>query len=179
MHRYFFFVICSFFLFACERNLVGPSSGPELHIVKATQLDHPLTRVVFVDDHNGWALCDSGGVYHTSDGGDSWQFQPVNSESRFMDICFVNAQSGWICGYNKAVFHTTDAGQTWQDQSVPSAADSTFQHVEFINEHDGWLFTAWGYIYRTHDGGDHWNMINKMQRSGIGYFRMWGENGMA
>ena len=41
--------------------------------------DSPLRAVRFVDRHEGWAVGDSGCVWHTIDGGKTWERQPTGT----------------------------------------------------------------------------------------------------
>jgi photosystem II stability/assembly factor-like uncharacterized protein len=177
MIKYIIIVLCCLCVISCEHNLNGPSWAA-LNIADLIQLDHSLQRIVISDAHNGWALTDSSGVYHTINGGANWTLQSVGAGTRLMDMSFVNSTSGWMCGFDATLWRTRDSGQTWQRLTINQPSDSVFQHVEFTDEQRGWLITAWGTVYRTVDGGLSWSLSSSERRPGISFFRMWGSHGV-
>jgi photosystem II stability/assembly factor-like uncharacterized protein len=78
------------------------------------------TYLSFVDTLNGWVVqrtCISGGteIWHTSDGGSSWDLQFIYSPPFYFDpreIFFVNSLNGWVIGENGIVLHTSTGGVT-------------------------------------------------------------------
>ncbi len=170
--------ICVFVL-SCTRNMTGPDAGPALDIRSIVQLDHPLRKIFFIDSQHGWAMCDSGGVYRTSNGGGTWDYVAVGAETKLLDFDFVNSSLGWMCGFDATMLHTADGGRTWTRHVVADAVDSIFQHVDFINERDGWMFTSWGDVYGTTNGGGRWELLSQLQVGGLFFVKMWGQQGIA
>lgn len=177
MMRWIILLLCCSCIITCERNLIGPSSTA-LNVVDAIQLDHSLSKIVFIDADKGWVLADGGGVYRTVDGGKNWIWHSLDRGTRLMDMSFVTSTCGWICGFDMTLCRTRDGGQTWERQVIPQPTDSVFQHIEFTDEQRGWLITAWGSVYRTVDGGASWRLTSDDHRPGINFFRMWGAHGV-
>lgn len=77
----------------------------------------------FVSDSEGWVVNLHGGIYHTDDGGQSWDLQFDGSEQeenvRFRSVGFVDSQVGWAGSLTrgKVLYETTDGGTTWTDIS--------------------------------------------------------------
>lgn len=73
-------VCCS--LVAVARGMVARAETPAVVVSdvpvtvgQTMQNDASLADVVFVDRATGWAVGDRGVIWHTSDGGRSWQLQ--------------------------------------------------------------------------------------------------------
>jgi len=106
------------------------------------------------------ALCawagGEGGIFATTDGGETWQRQYSSSDAVVNGLSFSDSTHGWAAGSDGLLLSTTDGGVTWQDrslgeQSAPYAwlvgvACVDAQHVWVVGEH----------TYATSDGGDSW-----------------------
>jgi photosystem II stability/assembly factor-like uncharacterized protein len=76
------------------------------------------TYISFVDTLTGWVVqwsCISPGteIWHTSDGGTSWDLQFIYSPPFYFDprdIFFVDSLHGWVVGDNGIVLHTSTGG---------------------------------------------------------------------
>src|SRR5438067_13917230 len=60
--------------------------------------DAALRAVQFTDRNEGWALGDEGAVWHTIDGGDTWERQPTGVRGSLRALHFVTPYTGWIVG---------------------------------------------------------------------------------
>jgi photosystem II stability/assembly factor-like uncharacterized protein len=77
----------------------------------------------FVSTDEGWATATSGGLWHTTNAGDTWDWIDVGEPETLSDIDFPDAQNGWAVGKNGLVLHTTDGGATWQRENCGNAQD--------------------------------------------------------
>ena len=59
---------------------------------------------------NGWVVGDSGIIIHTSDGGNTWEYQESGTIEDLLSVCFVNTYNGWICGDSGVILHTDNGG---------------------------------------------------------------------
>jgi photosystem II stability/assembly factor-like uncharacterized protein len=77
-----------------------------------------LYAVKFADAKSGWAVGAFGEIWHTTDGGSTWDFQtsPVNTD--LYGVTFVGPSTGWAVGDYGTIVHTTDGGTTWTEQST-------------------------------------------------------------
>ncbi len=84
--------------------------------------DASLHAVQFVDKNEGWAVGDQGGVWHTIDGGKTWERQTTGSRACLKGVCFLNPYTGWAvgrielpadAGSSGVIFTTTDGGLNW------------------------------------------------------------------
>jgi len=74
-----------------------------------------LTDLFFVTPLEGWVTSgcsdDHGEVYHTTDGGQTWEVQ--RTEWRNTAIHMRDAQNGYVGAWNGWLYATTDGGATW------------------------------------------------------------------
>jgi len=125
--------------------------------------------VFFVDYNNGWAVGAKGDIIHTSDGGNNWISQTVDTSFSLLACYFISSTEGWVVGgsYDTltgrgeggVILHTTDGGNTWNVQ----IQDSAFQlwDVYFIDSQTGWACgykdtLSPGLLLKTTDGGNTW-----------------------
>jgi len=118
-----------------------------------------------------------GGIYKTTDGGDTWKKLNVFDDNSFPDfVYFFDAQHGLTVGDNNGdtsrleIYTTCDAGKTWQrvsNQNIPPipgyAYASTFNdYTVFQNRIWFKAFDNYGnnYIYRSDDFGKHWQQFS-------------------
>ncbi|MBN2055878.1 hypothetical protein JW905_13195 [bacterium] len=116
--------------------------------------------VFFVDAKTGWASSWGGGIFKTTDGGQSWSRQESGEKYEWMNsIYFTDASSGWIAGGDGRIYSTKNGGITWEKNSFEGAG---FEGICFADSH-GWLVGKGGGIMHTDDGGRSWNP----QHSGV------------
>ncbi|MGD1846866.1 MAG: YCF48-related protein [Salibacteraceae bacterium] len=110
--------------------------------------------VVGGDQFNGG----QGRIYHTTDGGNSWNEIPSGVTNYFNDIHFTDASNGFIgCASNGVLLKTSDGGQTWNSVSNPSGG-SALGEFSFVNANLGYVCTLGGQILKTTDGGANWTL---------------------
>ena len=68
-----------------------------------TRLPSSLTGVWFVDQHTGWivgwgAVSPVPRIYHTTNGGNTWEEQSCSSNNSLMGVCFIDESEGWAVG---------------------------------------------------------------------------------
>ncbi len=116
--------------------------------------DKPNFQAVhFVDDSHGWLAgyrrempaldqFDYGLIYHTGDGGQTWQKQLDQLDILLRDIRFADPQNGWAVGYNvkdgtSSVLATTNGGTTWEIQKTVYG-----EELVALFERDGTVWAA-------------------------------------
>ena len=87
--------------------------------------------VHFTTANIGWAVAESGWVYHTTDGGQNWESRQLQPIRDLTGVHFYDVEHGWIVGHQGAIFYTSDAGVNWEDQggSVDGYAIPTLNDV--------------------------------------------------
>jgi photosystem II stability/assembly factor-like uncharacterized protein len=133
--------------------------------------DASLADICFVDPQNGWAVGDRGAIWHTADGGSTWQLQPSGTKCNLESVHFVDANSGWAVGgsirpytYQTAgvVLRTRDGGKHWT--SVPGLTLPRLRKVKFFSPTQGWAVGLPSAMYpsgifQTIDGGRSWRPV--------------------
>lgn len=61
-----------------------------------------------------WAACDLGRIFHTSDGGETWQEQETPIYDRFVGIHFTSRDEGIAVSESGLTVRTVDGGDTWR-----------------------------------------------------------------
>ena len=78
--------------------------------------------IQFLNENLGWAVNGWGQIYHTPDGGDSWELQFEQSETHFRSVGFFDELNGWAGNVGGGEFgatdiinlyHTSDGGSSW------------------------------------------------------------------
>lgn len=135
-----------------------------------------LGRASFQNNQEGWIGADSGIIYHTRDGGISWEQQTIASNRTFFrDVIFVDNMTGWATGFpNEGIYRTENGGNTWHSISWPGIINkSLIRSIHFIDKTEGWAVgqawsdteapgtskDRWGVAFQTSDSGRHWRQI--------------------
>jgi len=104
---------------------------------------------------HAWAVMkDSVAIYHSSDFGVTWEFQPVWTIRDFSDVFFLDSLQGWTCGALGAIFRTTDGGSDWRQQNLGGPFFCT--RIRFLNHTTGWATGIQTWLMRTATGGNDW-----------------------
>src|SRR5262249_22707605 len=134
-----------------------------------------INKVVFVDDKTGWASGYPAAIYHTTDGGQTWDRQRTELERgegipqvtgigakdfSISGLCFTDIANGWAAARSEKelegrMIGTTNGGKTWSQLWITDGEKP--RAVTFVNPMEGWATTEAGhYVYHTTDGGHSW-----------------------
>jgi photosystem II stability/assembly factor-like uncharacterized protein len=130
-----------------------------------------LLDTFFVDRMNGWAVGDRGVIWHTADGGTTWQQQASGVSCGLNSVSFIDARRGWAAGgENRApgrssqgvVLQTTDSGATWK--TLPNWHLPQLILIKFFNPNIGVAAGAGSAVHPsgvfvTRDGGATWQPL--------------------
>jgi photosystem II stability/assembly factor-like uncharacterized protein len=103
---------------------------------------------------NGEQLVVDALIYHTSDGGETWNRQSSPTHGELIHLDIVSDKRGWVVGSRGTVLYTEDGGETWNLQQ--SHTNVTLYHVDFRNDKRGCAVGEKATILRTEDGGQNW-----------------------
>jgi photosystem II stability/assembly factor-like uncharacterized protein len=134
-----------------------------------------ISDMCFLDKNEGWAVGYKGAIYHTADGGFSWNAQKSELESGegppaivgerakafyLTGVHFIDKQTGIVSGKAKEldegiVLATENGGTTWlRRRGVP---DSGVRAVHMVSPTAAFAVIDYGhYIDYTADGGRTW-----------------------
>lgn len=158
--------------------------------IESSNYNFGFRDVYFLDANHGWlignfygrAQSNIGGLFVTSDGGNTWKRLPMTFQTQYVSgrftpgllhsVRFVDENTGSVTGEmrdgeNRFFFalHTRDGGKTWEQHRTPSRATHSTQ---FLDPTNGWMAafapregSAEAVVYdtslmRTDNGGMSW-----------------------
>ena len=146
--------------------LILSLSPPGSAAVPTAYDDAPLRAVQFVDANEGWAVGDDGVVWHSTDGGKSWDRQKTGTRASLRAVQFLTPYTGWVAGRVErptgsagVLLRTTDGGFTWTEAGAVGLPG--LNAVQFFDEKtgvvagDGTSADPSG-VFLTRDGGASW-----------------------
>ena len=113
------------------------------------------SSVYFRNNNTGWITSRKGEIFKTTNSGNNWNLQYLDSNRKFDGITFTSNDTGWAIGekinpaYKDFLLKTINAGQTWYEQQIPIANTSD---IFMLNSLTGWI-AAYSSILHTNDGG--------------------------
>ena len=133
--------------------------------------DAALHAVQFVDANEGWAVGDEGVVWHTIDGGGTWERQPTGVRASLRSVHFLTPYTGWIVGREElprgagsagVLLFTKDGGLKWR--RIGANALPGLNRVHFVSHEIGYAvgdgsdeFTTG--VFQTTDAGRSWKPL--------------------
>jgi len=136
--------------------------------VKSGFIRKHLVGVQFVDNKNGWILCNGTYypsemplIYYTTDGGNNWHPTEVaaglkNSRMAVNAMWFIDENNGWIVGANNLIMFTKDGGVSWNYYKKAQQGGTNLHDIQFTDPWNGWICGEKGLLMHTIDGGKTW-----------------------
>jgi photosystem II stability/assembly factor-like uncharacterized protein len=154
---------------AAPTALTIPS--PNSSIETSLRNDAALADIFFADRMNGWAVGDRGVIWHTADGGGTWQQQASGVFCRINSVFFIDSRRGWAAGGENrshgrsslgVLLHTIDGGATWS--AVANLHLPLLCRIKFFNANVGVAVGAGSAVHPsgvfvTRDGGANWQPL--------------------
>jgi photosystem II stability/assembly factor-like uncharacterized protein len=135
--------------------------------------DAALRAVQFVDAKEGWVVGDQGTIWHTIDGGKTWERQSSGSKASLRGLCFLTPYQGYVVGRTElpnrvgstgVILVTEDGGATWKE--LTSSTLPGLQVVKFFDDKNGLvagestdLFPSG--VYFTENAGQSWKPVEE------------------
>lgn len=124
----------------------GLAPGPRARLPGARALHFPTARL-------GWAVGDSGRVWHTDDAGANWRRQRTRGSLDLSAVHFADARRGVAVGPRGVILYTQDGGARWSTAAAPVRADL---HAVWMAGRRGWAVGGGGTVLVTRNGGVSW-----------------------
>ncbi len=120
--------------------------------------------IAFLNNREGWAVINgeftsTSWVWHSLDGGKTWQSLNVVNTGPLSGLAIVDAQTlVAVSGIDDLIFRSTDGGNSWVP--VPHPRGGTwFGSVRFLpGTQTGWTVGTGGKILKSTDGGASWTL---------------------
>ena len=127
-------------------------------VIEANKLRQNLYSTCFVSEDEGWAVGDLGRIFHTTNGGLSWEIQDSGTKRPFVSITCVTNKTLFAAGQAGQIAKTTDGGKTWK--KLNSGIDRQLLDIHFADENRGLVVGDYGKMARTDDGGATWTAFH-------------------
>jgi photosystem II stability/assembly factor-like uncharacterized protein len=148
-----------------ESGFIEPSLEGVSEEATLAMVDPNFYDVHFIDQQMGWMVGDFGKIYHTTDGGVSWQeqqnsllgqagiYDALNLPTLF-GVSFANATEGVVVGLEGKIGKTMDGGQQWEftaDALSLFSTDPLYAPLLLGND-KGWIVGAAGRVLQLQNG---------------------------
>ncbi|HYC23201.1 MAG TPA: YCF48-related protein [Candidatus Bathyarchaeia archaeon] len=122
--------------------------------VRAARIVENLYGCKLLDGQNGWAVGAFGVVYHTANGGKTWESQPTATTDYLFAVDFSSPQNGVVVGKSGTLLTTADGGKTWTKRNA--GVDRNLFSVQYASPQHVWAVGDWGAVIESTDGGNTW-----------------------
>jgi len=151
----------------CEVGVIGASAIVD---IGATNAEAVLknSAVFVLDARHIWVCTDTGRVYFSSDGAQTWAEQTsalvASGGDDLRAIYFADALVGYCVGENDTILSTTDGGETWTDN--PSGLGETWLSLWVFDRQrlvigNYSVFGSGGNLFMSYDAAASWNDISR------------------
>ena len=150
-------ILAIFFILVFSTFFVGAAKAS--WVLKTRFEAVNLGDVDFINESAGWAVGSYGKIFHTTDGGNTWDLQSVYNASN--KIYFYDANHGWAVGNGGFLAETSDGGMTWHMVSgLPShyywhyynrSPYIDLHSIKMVSPTEGWIVGNRGQILHTTD----------------------------
>ncbi len=116
-----------------------------------------LDGIDMIDSQRG-TIVGTKGIFHTTNGGNSWSPDPTAPTTRARKVKWVTDSIGYVSGDSAMFIKTTDAGNSWQNIS-PSPSINHVQDFDFRTPLEGVVAYVTPEQFYTSDGGATWTSL--------------------
>ena len=118
------------------------------------ELRQSLFATCFTGDQEVWMVGELGRIFHSGDGGRTWERQHADTKRPFLAISCLGPGHAWVAGKEGIIYKTTDGGASWQ--AVQSGSNRHVFAFQFADERRGHGAGDYGAMVHTEDGGQTW-----------------------
>lgn len=138
-------------------GFAGFSSVPTAAAQQAIELREVRQNLLascMPSDTNGWMVGELGRIFHTADGGKSWERQNADTKRPLLSLACVDSNDAWLASTQGVMYHTTNAGKTWG--KVDTGSTTHVFALQFPTAMRGHGAGDFGHMIHTEDGGKTW-----------------------
>lgn len=144
-----------------------PTSNPHWVWLNPKPHGDMILAASFVSATEGWAVGQTQGVLHTTDGGATWTANRFGPTLGFNNVYFRDSKngcalgqssgdSGW--GTDSVIWTTSDGGTTWKQTYFEQDGGGLGAAV-FTSKKKGWAVGRYGTVLKTTNGGKSWKKV--------------------
>ncbi|WP_322052914.1 WD40/YVTN/BNR-like repeat-containing protein [Paraburkholderia bannensis] len=146
--------------------LLSDDDGNTYRQARQVPVSATLSAVTFLDAQHGWAVGQWGVILATSDGGETWSRQRMDSsvDQPLFSVVFTSPQDGIAVGLWSLMLATHDGGKTWMKTTLPKPpgggkADRNLYHI--FSDHHGSLYmvSELGTVLKSANDGADWTYL--------------------
>lgn len=132
---------------------------PSWHAIPGAPLEPRIDDLHFLDADTGWLATASGRVWHTADGGETWDIQFEEEFYYLRSVRFATPQKGWVGTLvsDDPLMVTEDGGDTWTSVDLPDPKPLGVCGISVVGPDVMVGVGLWAgppRVVRTIDGGD-------------------------
>ncbi|MBE2278803.1 MAG: hypothetical protein IAE91_00290, partial [Ignavibacteriaceae bacterium] len=138
--------------------------------IKSFDLTKNFQKLIKINENKLFLYDNSGNLFHSNTGGDSWELLYNFSLLRIKYLHFRNDLVGLaiittLTGGNAKIFKTTNSGISWSEFSIlPAQSIKEHTSLKFTDDNTGFLtaitLSNTGILYKTINGGITWDSIS-------------------
>ncbi len=127
--------------------LLAATAAPSLAQPPVGFEDAAVHAIQFVDASEGWAVGDEGVVWHSIDGGATWERQKTGTRASLRGVHFQTPYTGWAVGRIESpnggpsigvMLRTSDGGLKWEEVGVNALPG--LNGIRFFDENNGVVY---------------------------------------
>lgn len=146
-----------FVLAASWCALSAPAQAADPAPVPRSEIRQNLFSACFTSDKDGWVVGELGRIYHTRDGGKTFQRSDAGTRFAFLDVACLPDGTIVVTGQKGMAMRSRDQGASWETLDTGTKRD--LLSVDFATAQVGMAVGDFGTMIRTEDGGQTWSKI--------------------
>ncbi|MCO5397529.1 WD40/YVTN/BNR-like repeat-containing protein [Ralstonia soli] len=146
--------------------LLSDDEGKTYRQARSVPVSATLSAVNFIDDMRGWVVGQWGVILATTDGGETWTKQRMDTavDQPLFSVLFTNDHDGIAVGLWSLMLQTHDGGKTWTRTTLPKPpnggkADRNLYHVFADGKGALYISAEQGTVLKSTDGGANWDYL--------------------
>lgn len=146
--------------------LLSDDEGKTYRQARSVPVSATLSAVTFIDDRRGWVVGQWGVILATTDGGETWTKQRMDTavDQPLFSVLFTNDRDGIAVGLWSLLLQTHDGGKTWARTTLPKPpsggkADRNLYHVFADGKGAIYISAEQGTVLKSTDGGANWDYL--------------------
>jgi photosystem II stability/assembly factor-like uncharacterized protein len=92
---------------------IGAPAADAGEAMSLREVRQGLFGTCFVNEREGWMVGELGRIFHTTDGGTTWERQSVETKRPLLAVSCLDGRTAWTAGKEGIVYGTKDGGATW------------------------------------------------------------------